>query len=182
MKSMSARPKDLLRPIFDGYTPPTEFSGGKGIAKIGRPSSYTDEIAHEILTRLERGETLIDICSSKHLPERDSVYRWMDSIEGFRDRYDRARKIQAHAFVEEAVKCVREAEGKDGIQKARVMSDLLVRVAGKLNREAYGDILKIEKKDITHAELIELAQKRLEAQKAEAKTIDLAPETVISDG
>jgi|GEM_PF-4499322 len=106
----------------------------------------------------------------------------MDSIEGFRNRYDRARKIQAHAFVEEAVKCVREAEGKDGIQKARVMSDLLVRVAGKLNREAYGDILKIEKKDVTHAELIELAQKRLEAQKQEAKTIDLVPETVASEG
>lgn len=191
-----SRPKDLLRPIFDGYKPPDikdadgelwvdrskDSPEKKNAVAIGRPSSYTDELANEILTRLEQGETLIGICESKHMPWRETVYRWMDRDEGFYHRYERARKIQAHSLVEEAIKCVREAEGRDAVLKARVQSDLLVRVAGKLNREAYGEHVKLEHKVSSHADLIAMAQKVYEAKKLEGKTIDLVPEITATEG
>ena len=173
-----ALPRELSRQEFEGrYEGQDSLKRGRG-----RPSSFNWEMANEILLRLQEGETLLTICNAANYPERHTILAWTLQNEEFATKYARARANQAHSFVEEAVEICRQAQTKEQVMKARVQSDLLMRVAGKLNREAYGDILKIEKKDVTHAELIELAQKRLEAQKQEAKTIDLVPETVASEG
>ncbi len=69
---------------------------------MGRPSSYTPEIAEEILDRLASGESLRTICaSSEDFPDIRSVMRWLRKDEDFRQQYARAREIWADSVVDE---------------------------------------------------------------------------------
>jgi hypothetical protein len=61
---------------------------------MGRPSSYTDEIADEICERIENGESLIKICEDDHMPNRRTVLRWIDAIPDFASKHARAREAQ----------------------------------------------------------------------------------------
>lgn len=68
---------------------------------IGRPSSYTEEIAALILERLADGESLRTICSTDDMPHRSTVFRWLSQNEEFRDQYAHAREEQADALFDE---------------------------------------------------------------------------------
>jgi hypothetical protein len=63
--------------------------------KPGRPSTYTPEIAAEILERLAAGESLLGICGAEGFPVAESTVRgWaIDDLHGFAAKYTRARDI-----------------------------------------------------------------------------------------
>ena len=61
-------------------------------AKIGRPSKYTDEIAHEIIERVSNGEPLAQVCRDDHMPGLRTVYDWMERDEALSARFARARE------------------------------------------------------------------------------------------
>lgn len=44
--------------------------------KVGRPSSFTQEIASEICERLAKGEPLTEICEDDRMPAWRTVYDW----------------------------------------------------------------------------------------------------------
>jgi hypothetical protein len=67
----------------------------KYIAKSGRPSSFSLDIAAEILVRLESGEPLQSICRDDHLPGVSTVYDWKAHIPAFAEAYARARRNSA---------------------------------------------------------------------------------------
>lgn len=61
---------------------------------LGRPSSYTPEIAREICERLAAGESLRAICRDEHMPSRNTVLAWVEADrESFASRYATARNI-----------------------------------------------------------------------------------------
>lgn len=68
---------------------------------MGRPSSYTEEIAAEICGRIASGESLRSICSTEGFPGLQTVFDWLESNEVFRGKYTRAREIQAEVLVDE---------------------------------------------------------------------------------
>ncbi len=70
---------------------------------MGRPSSYTDEIADKIVTRLAHGEGLRTICRDDDLPDRSTVMAWVDTNEEFSHRYARARDLQADYFADDVI-------------------------------------------------------------------------------
>lgn len=70
---------------------------------MGRPSSFTQEIADAICRRLAGGESLRKICADDGLPDARTVYRWIEENEPFRQQYARAREIQADVLAEEVV-------------------------------------------------------------------------------
>lgn len=72
-------------------------------ATLGRPSSYTEELAVEICVRLVGGESLKRICDSEHMPSMHSVFRWLgdEKYSLFRENYARARAQQAEAIFDE---------------------------------------------------------------------------------
>jgi hypothetical protein len=69
--------------------------------KMGRPSRYTDEVAHEICVRLGLGESLRRICLSDHMPSLATVMNWLTSKPDFLEQYTRAREIQAETQFDE---------------------------------------------------------------------------------
>ena len=71
--------------------------------KTGRPSKYTPEIAQEILDRISTGEPLMKICRDEHIPERRTVYDWLERIDGLSAQFARAREAGCDAMAEEAL-------------------------------------------------------------------------------
>lgn len=67
----------------------------------GRPSSYCDAVATEILERLACGESLRSICGDNSMPDRATVARWIANDTALRARYDVARQLQEDAWRDE---------------------------------------------------------------------------------
>jgi len=59
---------------------------------VGRPSSYTQDIADQIVDRITEGETLADICRDDHMPGYRTVFDWEDKHPEFSANITRARK------------------------------------------------------------------------------------------
>lgn len=68
---------------------------------VGRPSSYSDDIADDICERMLNGQSLVKICEDECMPSRASVYRWMDARPDFATRCARAREGMADFLVDE---------------------------------------------------------------------------------
>lgn len=64
------------------------------VKPLGRPCTYTPELADEICKRLALGESLAAICESDHIPPRTTINDWViQDYQGFSVRYTRARDI-----------------------------------------------------------------------------------------
>ncbi len=78
--------------------------------KRGRPTVYTEELALEICVRLAVGESLVQICKEDKTPAYATVMRWLfesyppdDRRADFRERYARAREVQAETYADQMV-------------------------------------------------------------------------------
>lgn len=105
---------------------------------MGRPSSYTEEIADEICRRITCGETLTAICRHDGMPDRVTVYRWSEANDAFRNRLMRAREAAADAFADEALEVSRGASDSAEIQRANILSYNLRWAASVMKPRVYG--------------------------------------------
>jgi hypothetical protein len=58
---------------------------------LGRPSKLTPEMVDELITRIETGRLLVDVCRDADMPDISTVQRWRDTCEDFALRLARAR-------------------------------------------------------------------------------------------
>lgn len=114
------------------------------MAKTGRPSIFTQELADTICERLANGESLKAICEDDDMPDRWTVWKWdRDNHEGFSHKYARAREHQGDHYFDQ---CLEVADGK-GVakgrdpQERRLMFDARRWMAGKLKGK-YSDKVK----------------------------------------
>src|SRR5574340_366591 len=83
---------------------------------MGRPTTYTPEIATKICERLAAGESLRVICSADDMPPEATVRLWaVDDREGFAAQYARARDI--------GLDCVADAMIAISDEQAEVIND-----------------------------------------------------------
>lgn len=109
---------------------------------IGRPSAFTEELADEICKRLSLGETLRTIiATSPHMPDRVTIYRWLDCHEKFRNQYTHARAEQADYYAEQIVD---EAFSSHDAQIGRLRVDALKWAASKMAPKKYGEKIELE--------------------------------------
>jgi len=105
---------------------------------MGRPSSYSDEIAKEICDRLIEGESLRQICLDAHMPHRSTVTNWQDSDDAFSAKCARARDWQADymddLILDTAKECTSETANAD-----RVKIGAYQWRAERLNQKRYGN-------------------------------------------
>lgn len=110
----------------------------------GRPSSYTDAIAHKICERMSEGESLRKVCSDPKMPSMSMVFRWLaneDNAE-FRDQYARAREAQADKYADELVDIADEGKSEDA-NIIRLRMDARKWAASKLAPKKYGERLDL---------------------------------------
>ena len=81
-------------------TPPKASEAPK---KTGRPSKHTPELAAEICHRISTGEPLLQICKDERMPERRTVYDWLERIDGLSAQFARAREEGCDAMAEQSL-------------------------------------------------------------------------------
>ena len=125
------------------------------MAKMGRPSIYTDELAATILGRISNGESLRSITMEEGMPNPDTIYVWLLKRPDFAENYTRAREEQADTLADEILTIADETPDsvtdEKGISRTdsgwvtwqRNRVDARKWVASKLKPKKYGDALKV---------------------------------------
>ena len=124
------------------------------MAKMGRPTLYSDELAAEICRRIVEGESLTRICKDENMPNVSSVYLWLFKHKDFSNQYARAREDQADTYSDQIVDIgeevpmmvITDEDGKvtkridpAGVNRTRLRVDARKWVAAKLKPKKYGD-------------------------------------------
>ena len=108
--------------------------------KLGRPSTYTEEIGDLICAKVAGGSNLNKICSLDEFPSRDCIYHWLKTNAAFADNYARSREIRADSRSDQIDDLIQGViDGSMDWQAARVAIDALKWQAGKENPKKYGD-------------------------------------------
>ena len=105
----------------------------------GRPSPYSDDLAEAICAALGEGKALREICAHDGMPSVSTVFRWLEAREDFRERYARARDVQAQVVAEGGLLEAMKAGAALDPQAARVRFDAARWLAGKLAPKVYGE-------------------------------------------
>ena len=126
------------------------------MAKVGRPTDYSKNLADEICSRLVEGESLRSICRSDGMPVTGTICRWLTEKPEFKEQYIRARENQADTLADEIIDIADDGSndwmvrnGKDDdpvwqlngehVQRSRLRVDARKWVASKLKPKKYGD-------------------------------------------
>lgn len=105
------------------------------MGNTGRPTVYTPEVARHICRELADGRSLRSICDDDDMPDRSTVYDWLDAdTHGFPDQYARARARQADTFLDEIIEIaddsandVEQIEIAPGVKVDRVNYEVINR-------------------------------------------------------
>jgi len=119
-------------------TPEKPFPG-----KPGRPSTFSQEIADEIVRRMIEGESLTDICKGPKMPPRVTVYAWFDRYPEFYQRCARAREALADYLVDQIEDLAKETT-EENVQSMKVKISTKQWRAMKLAPRFYSDKAQIE--------------------------------------
>jgi hypothetical protein len=123
---------------------------------------YTPEIAKYICQQLAEGRSLRSICQDEGMPDRSTVYDWLDGdLHGFPDQYARARTRQAETMLDEileiaddATRDVQQIEIAPGVKTTSVDFEVISRsklrvdarkwAMSKLAPKKYGDSKQLD--------------------------------------
>lgn len=122
------------------------------MAKMGRPSKYTDELADHICDWIATSSRGLHVYCKQNNISVVTIFRWLDQHEYFRKQYARARELQAEFMVSEAFDIADESSNdtittEDGrqlpnsewMQRSRLRVDTRKWAASKLLPKLYGD-------------------------------------------
>lgn len=128
---------------------------------MGRPSTFTQQIADTICERLAKGEPLAQICRDDAMPGYSTVKQWEANNPTFAAISARARVDGTHYIADD---CIRISDDPTiDPQNKRIMVDTRLRLIGKWNTKAYG-----EKLGIDHSgEIVTLTPEQRQARIAE---------------
>lgn len=111
---------------------------------MARPSIYTKDITDNICQRIVDGESLRQICKDVSLPNRDTIYSWLQSNKAFSDQYTQARMMQADQFFDEMDEIIRQPmQSMIQIQQARLQIDTMKWRLSKMLPRIYGDKVEL---------------------------------------
>lgn len=100
----------------------------------------TDELIDEICSLLSTGVSLRTVCTLEHMPEMQTVWRWLREDSNFSERYARAKEESADALAEDIQRLAYDIlQGKYDPSAGRVAIDALKWTASKLKPKRYGD-------------------------------------------
>jgi hypothetical protein len=125
--------------------------------RTGRPPKplserWADDQLEELLGKLTKGVSLTEICQDPKMPQRRTVYEWIESDADFAARFRVARAQGVHALVDQCLE-IADEKAEDAVQVAnkRVRIDTRLRLAGKWLPKDYGDKIDVNyNAEVTH--------------------------------
>jgi hypothetical protein len=113
-------------------------------ALTGRPTTYTVDVAAEVLTRMFEGESLHKIAQSPHIPHEATIRSWADCGRHpqFTEAFRRARRAQADRWFGETVEIADELQNAEAVHQVYAgQTRIRARqwACSRLNPEEYGE-------------------------------------------
>lgn len=108
---------------------------------MGRPATFTPELAEELCRRVSEGRSLRSVCQDEDMPVRSTVRLWQVADAEFSAQYARAREARAEVLADEIIDIADQAADA---QLARLQVDARKWAASKLDPKRYGDRLDID--------------------------------------
>lgn len=102
----------------------------------GRPTTFGEAVAQQILERVMAGQTLYKLCMAPDMPSRETIYQWLVKHPDFADNYARAcllRREQKFEALEEIV------DREEDVNRARLKVDVIKWQLSKEDPRKYGD-------------------------------------------
>lgn len=94
---------------------------------MGRPSTFTQEIADAICARLAAGEPLRAICRDEGMPPARTVFDWLSGNEAFSQQYALAREQGLDALAEQCLEIAdNEQHDWELTKKGPVVNDVAI--------------------------------------------------------
>ena len=148
--------------------------------KPGQPTKYTKTLADRICKLIATHAVgLPTIIKDYGLPDRQTIYNWLNIYDEFFDNYMRAKQEQAHILADEILEVANhipiyeDKEGNDRIDsgmlgRAKLQMDALRWSAGRLAPKWYGDqkVEEVQNKDL-HEDVVKRKQELDEKNKKE---------------
>ncbi len=111
---------------------------------MGRPPTYTPEIASEICVRIAEGQSIRTIAASDDMPSIQCIFNWLNKYPDFVEQYTRARMTRAHARFERVDEVLQDLRaGTIDSNMARVEIDTIKWQCGKEAPKRYGERIEI---------------------------------------
>lgn len=122
---------------------------------MGRPVTYSAEVAEKVLSEVSEGKTLRETCRKIGTPE-STVRRWvLDDREGFAARYAHAKELQVECWADELREIADdgsndwmtiqrggesvEVENREVVNRSRLRIDTLKWLMSKITPKKYAD-------------------------------------------
>jgi hypothetical protein len=144
--------------------------------KSGRRPELTDKQVDELLQALTDGAPLSSIVEGDEWPSYRSVFRRLEKDHEFRERYDRARAIQAERWADELITLANslpEDATVEQIAATRLKIDTLKWIIGKRLPKVYGDApsSSVNVTSTTHNYLVVTEERQKEIQERTRKLL-----------
>lgn len=120
----------------------------------GRPTTYSDELAAEICSRMSEGESLRKICASEGMPAASTVFKWVHENEQFSKQYAKSRSIQMEHMAEDLIEIAddtqndkylddngNERTNNEAVNRSRLRVDTRKWLMSKMAPKKYGEKL-----------------------------------------
>lgn len=78
------------------------------------------QLGEEVCRRLANGESLLAICRTEGMPERNTIYGWVEEHEGFRRQFARARGLSADTAVSDMLALADDESLSIGERRLRI--------------------------------------------------------------
>ena len=111
--------------------------------RVGRPSTYSQDVADEICRRMIEGENLTKICSDAGMPSRFTVYSWFEHRPDFRTRCAHAREGLAD-FLLDRIEAMAEETTKENVEVMKLKISTAQWRAMKMAPRIYGNNAAVE--------------------------------------
>jgi hypothetical protein len=111
-----------------------------GQKKLGRPTTYTEELAKEICDSIaSNGVSVAELCRrNNHWPHKVTIFRWIGSNPSFCYLYTQAKKCQVEVIADDLLE-ISDTCTEDNFHIARLQVDTRKWIACKLVPKVYGD-------------------------------------------
>lgn len=107
----------------------------------GRPSTFSQGAADEIVDRVSSGEPLAQVCRDAHLPALSTFRDWMRKDDALSVRFADARD---DGFDVIAADCLAIVDGgADDPQLAKVRAEIRLKLLAKWDAKRYGDVQQL---------------------------------------
>ena len=115
---------------------------GKTPVKMGRPTTYTQELINEVCARIAEGQSLRQIVEDDNMPGLRTIMTWLGdpTKEYFKQQYAKAKETQADSYEDRMLVI---AQTEPDVQRARLIIDTMKWTASKLKPKKYGDKLDV---------------------------------------